>query len=215
MVYYPSMMKHKFFTTPQPFGPCLDAMRAHVAGCAKEQQDEEIWWLEHQPVITAGTSAKVEDLLDQGELPVFDAGRGGQYTVHNLGQRVIYPIVKTVRFKDDVRLYLRHLEEWILAALKDVGISGKVIPGRTGVWVGHHQSEKKIAALGIRVSKRIFHHGMAINICNDLSDFQRIVPCGIEDRGVTSLHEQGVMISMKAFDDILMRHLPTAFTQIP
>ena len=205
-----NMIKHQKFIDPLPYGPTIIRMGQHVDAMAQGMAMEECWWLSHQTVITAGRSAKKEDLLTH-EHEVIETGRGGQYTIHNPGQRIIYPLIRTERFQDDVRAYLRALEQWIIDALNNLGVHGRTIEGRTGVWVGKNGSEEKIAALGIRVSRRIFLHGLSINVDNNLGDYEHIVPCGIDDRGVTSLKKLGIPADMNKLDQALMACLPDEF----
>lgn len=205
------MIKHEKYDQPLPYAPTMKKMEKHVVEMAQGAAGEECWWLSHQQVITAGRSSKPEDLLNRRNMEVIETGRGGQYTIHNPGQRIIYPLIKTARFDDDVRAYLRALETWIIDALAHLDIEARTIDGRTGVWVGKDGFEEKIAALGIRVSRRIFLHGLAINVDNDLTDYKEIVPCGINDRGVTSIQKLGSLADMRALDDALMACLPKEF----
>ncbi len=132
------MVNKRYFHKPQEYDTTLSAMKEHVEAIASGERPEEIWWLEHEAVITAGTSARAEDLINAGPLPVIPAGRGGQYTIHNPGQRVIYPMIKAERTGGDVRAYLRILEQWIINGLQEFGISAYLCDGQTGVWVQHN-----------------------------------------------------------------------------
>lgn len=125
------------------------------------------------------------------QFPVFETGRGGEYTYHGPGQRVAYVMMdlKQRQSQPDIRRYVRDLEEWIILTLATFGINGERRAGRIGIWVDTPQGEKKIAALGVRVRHWITLHGIAINVDPDLSHFGGIVPCGISDYGVTSMRE--------------------------
>lgn len=157
----------------------------------------QLWFLEHPPVYTAGTSAKPDDLLSDA-LPVFQTGRGGQYTYHGPGMRIVYVMLDLKQFyapkKPDIRHFVCMLERSIIAALKSFDISGTTHPDRIGIWVPSRTGrggENKIAALGLRIRRGISYHGIAINLNPDLAHFKGIVPCGIKEFGVTSIHQEG------------------------
>jgi lipoyl(octanoyl) transferase len=168
-------------------------IRAIAAGDAREL----VWLLEHPPLYTAGTSAKAPDLLTPDRFPVHVTGRGGQYTYHGPGQRVVYVMlnVKT-RANGDVRQFVSKLEAWVLATLAEFNVRGHVHPDRVGVWVARPEKgperEDKIAAIGIRLRQWISMHGLAINVEPTLEHFAGIVPCGISQHGVTSLADLGI-----------------------
>ena len=180
-------MQWKIDTAPVDYEQALQAMQAHVAAMHEGLADEQVWLLEHPPLYTAGTSAQRDDLLDAARFPVYEAGRGGEYTYHGPGQRVAYLMLDLGKRGRDVRAYVQQLESWLIDVLSDFGINGFTRDGRIGVWVDTPQGEQKIAALGIRVRRWISFHGVALNVCPDLSHFQGIVPCGIREYGVTSL----------------------------
>ncbi len=190
-------------------------MEANLTPIAHGEMPEQLWFLEHPPLYTAGTSAKATDLLET-RFPVFDAGRGGQYTYHGPGQRVAYlqldlhkrPEAK----KGDVRAFVQDLEEWIIRTLAAFDIQGERREGRIGVWVEKPDGrEAKIAALGIRVRRWITYHGIAINLNPDLSHFEGIVPCGIRQFGVTSFADLGKTVTMEALDTMLKKQFATVF----
>jgi lipoyl(octanoyl) transferase len=162
--------------------------RSEAIGLGKKP--ELIWLLEHPPLYTAGTSARPGDLLDPGRFPVHPTGRGGQYTYHGPGQLVAYVLLNLNKRGRDVRRHVYRLEAWAIAALGDFGIEGERRVGRPGIWVRKPQGEAKIAALGVRVRRWITYHGIAVNVCPDLSHFSGIVPCGIADAGVTSIEAE-------------------------
>ncbi len=165
----------------------VSSMEARVAGIAAGEAAELVWFLEHPPLYTAGTSAKPADLLDAVRFPVYASGRGGQYTYHGPGQLVAYVLLDLNKRGRDVRRHVHRLEEWVIAALRTYGIAGDRRNGRPGIWVAKPSGDAKIAAIGVRVRRWITYHGVAINICPDLSHFGGIVPCGIADAGVTSI----------------------------
>jgi lipoyl(octanoyl) transferase len=162
-----------------------------------------VWLLEHPPLYTAGTSADPAELLDALRFPVYAAGRGGRYTYHGPGQRIAYLMLDLKRRGGDVRRYVERLEEWVIRALGTLGIRGERRQGRIGIWVETPAGEAKIAAIGVRVRRWVSYHGAAINVAPDLAHFQGIVPCGISEYGVTSLHALGVRAGMAELDKAL------------
>jgi len=186
-------------------------MEERVAAIRSGDAPELVWLLEHPPLYTAGTSARTEDLLAPKRFPVFDAGRGGQYTYHGPGQRVAYLMLDLQRRRPDLRRYIWQLEEWVIQALAAFNVRGERRPDRIGIWVvkpGGH--EAKIAAIGVRVRRWVSYHGVAINVDPDLEHFDGIVPCGISGFGVTSLADLGLTTTMAELDAALM----AAFEQV-
>ena len=176
--------------------------------------EEAIWLLEHPPLYTAGTSARPEDLTDPDRFPVHPSKRGGQYTYHGPGQRVIYVMLDVSKRGRDVRCFVRDLEAWVIATLAEFNVKGEIRPGRVGVWVVRPDKpplpdgsprEDKIAAIGIRLRRWISFHGISINVEPDLAHFDGIVPCGIRDHGVTSLVDLGLPVTMQDVDVALQR----------
>ncbi|WP_372922415.1 lipoyl(octanoyl) transferase LipB [Roseovarius sp.] len=195
-------------------------MEDRAAAIAAGTAEECIWLLEHPPLYTAGTSARPEDLKDAGRFPVFRTRRGGQYTYHGPGQRVIYVMLDVGARGRDVRLFVQQLERWVIAALGEFNVTGHVRPGRVGVWVerddapltaGGRPREDKIAAIGIRLRKWVSFHGIAINVDPDLEHFSGIVPCGISGHGVTSLVDLGLPVTLADLDVAITRGFPEAF----
>ncbi|MBJ7544609.1 lipoyl(octanoyl) transferase LipB [Rhodomicrobium udaipurense] len=176
-----------------PYEAAVSAMEDRAAAILAGDAPELVWFLEHPPLYTAGTSAKAADLLDGARFPVHAAGRGGQYTYHGPGQLVAYVLLDLNRRGRDVRRHVRHLEDWVIAALADYNVEGAARDDRPGVWVRDGAREDKIAAIGVRVRRWVTFHGTAINVRPDLSHYAGIVPCGIEDAGVTSLERLGAL----------------------
>jgi lipoyl(octanoyl) transferase len=190
-----------------PYPDALAAMRARAAAIAEGTAPEAVWLLEHPPLYTAGTSAEPKDLLDPDRFPVYDAGRGGEYTYHGPGQRVAYLMLDLRERGRDVRCLVRGLEGWLIDTLGEFNITGERREGRIGVWVRRPDKgfarEDKIAAIGVRVSRWVTFHGIALNVSPDLSHFGGIVPCGITDQGVTSFEDLGQLVSMPEVDSAL------------
>lgn len=197
---------------PVDYPSALAEMEARVAAIHAGHAKECIWLLEHPPIFTAGSSADAKDLINPQGFPVYETGRGGQYTYHGPGQRVAYVMLNLAERGRDVRWFVCRLEDWIIAALGDFGIHGERRAGRVGVWVDRgHGREEKIAAVGLRVRRWVTFHGISINVAPDLSHYGGIVPCGIREHGVTSLAALGVRASMADLDAALMRHFEPIF----
>lgn len=190
-----------------PYPDALEAMRIHARAIADGEADEAIWLLEHPPLYTAGTSAKPEDLLAPDRFPVFDAGRGGQYTYHGPGQRVAYVMLDLRERGRDVRCLVSGLENWVIDTLATFNIKGEKREGRVGVWVKRPEkgpfAEDKIAAIGVRVSRWVSFHGISLNVSPDLGHYSGIVPCGITQHGVTSFEDLGQIVSMEEVDMVM------------
>jgi lipoyl(octanoyl) transferase len=207
-----------------PYPAALDYMEERAAAIAAGAAPEQVWLLEHSPVYTAGTSAKRADLID-ARFPVYDAGRGGQYTYHGPGQRVAYVMLDLKRRRPDVRAFVAALESWIIATLGALNVSAGRREDRVGVWVprpdkprgiGGEIAEDKIAAIGIRVRRWVSFHGVALNVDADLSHFSGVVPCGVTTAhfGVTSLRDLGLAASMDEVDMILAGQFEAIFGPI-
>jgi lipoyl(octanoyl) transferase len=206
-------MDWRISTEPIDYPTAVAAMEAHVADMIASQAQGQVWLLEHPPTYTAGTSAKVDDLRE-ARFPVYQTGRGGQYTYHGPGQRVAYVMLdlRGQYGQPDVRRYVHDLEQWIIDALGDLGVTGHRVPGRVGIWVDNGGGGlDKIAALGVRVRRGVAFHGVAVNVNPDLSHYSGIVPCGIADAGVTSLERLGNTAAMADLDAALKRHFIAIF----
>jgi lipoyl(octanoyl) transferase len=193
---------------PVPYPDAVARMERHVEAMLAGTAPEMVWLLEHPPLYTAGTSAKAQDLLTPDRFPVFKAGRGGQYTYHGPGQRVAYVMVDLNRHGRDVRRYVAALEHWLIAALAQLGVRGEVREGRVGIWVPHDGHEDKIAAIGVRVRRWATFHGVSLNVDPDLAHFDGIVPCGIQEHGVTSLRALGSTATFADADNALQAAFP-------
>ena len=184
----------------------IDFMENKVNEIHQGSVPEMVWLLEHHSVYTAGSSANKQDLLASHRFPVFQTGRGGQYTYHGPGQRVVYLMLDLKKRGADIKAYVRKLEEWLIATLAQFDIIGERREGRVGIWVTDSQNNsKKIAAIGIRVKKWVAYHGFAINVNNDLSKYDGIVPCGISKFGITSLHDLSKKIAVSEIDRALKK----------
>lgn len=207
-------MHWKISEEPVEYEDALSLMEARVAAIRRDGADECIWLLEHPPLYTAGTSARPEDLLAP-RFPVYQTGRGGQHTYHGPGQRVAYAMLDLKKRQEapDIRHYVWQLEAWIIDTLAVYGIKGERREGRVGIWVDTPAGEKKIAALGVRITRWVTWHGISINLSPDLSHFGGIVPCGIKEYGVTSFADLGVNVpDPAAFNDVLKKSFARIFS---
>jgi len=192
-----------------PYLEAVSVMEERAAAIAAGQAAELVWLVEHPAIYTAGTSANDADLLD-ARFPVFKTGRGGQFTYHGPGQRVGYVMLDLKRRGADVRTFVHDLEEWLIRTLAAFNVKGERRGGRVGIWVARGAKEDKIAAIGVRVRRWVTFHGVSLNVDPDLTHFSGIVPCGVSEHGVTSLHDLGLPVSM-ADVDVAMK---TAFAEV-
>lgn len=189
---------------PVPYRDALSAMNARNAAISAGTAKELIWLLEHPPVYTAGTSAAPAELLDP-RFEVIEAGRGGRYTYHGPGQRVGYLMLDLGTRARDVRGFVHAVEGWVIATLGDFGVRSWRAEGRVGIWThGPDGREAKIGAIGVRIRRWVTMHGFAVNLAPDLAHFGGIVPCGIENFGVTSLAALGIDVSPQAWDRAML-----------
>jgi lipoyl(octanoyl) transferase len=186
----------------------IKIMEGQLDRVINSMQPDTIFLLEHKEVYTAGTSHNVEELLKPDSFPVIYTGRGGKFTYHGPGQRIIYPIINlnnTDKVKD-LKLYITQLEKWIILTLAELDVNAFPIQGKVGIWIKNSRNiESKIGAIGIRVRKWVTYHGIAINISPNLDNYSGIIPCGINDFPITSLEDMGINISITEFDIILKK----------
>ena len=206
-----------------PYPDALALMEARAEAIARGEAGEAVWLLEHPPLYTAGTSAKPEDLTDPSRFPVYEARRGGQYTYHGPGQRVVYVMLDLDRRGRDVRRFVCDLEGWVIDALAEFGVRGERRAGRVGIWVTRPEKapnpdgsarEDKVAAIGVRLRRWVSFHGLSINVEPDLAHFDGIVPCGIREHGVTSLVDLGLPVTMGDLDAALRATFPARFPDL-
>ena len=205
-----------------PYPEAVAAMEKRADAISNGKADELIWLVEHPPLYTAGTSARPADLVEPNRFPVFETRRGGQYTYHGPGQRVVYVMLDVGRRGRDVRRFVRQLEDWVIATLAEFNVTGERRAGRVGVWVARNDKpplpdgtprEDKIAAIGVRLRKWVSFHGLSINVDPDLSHYAGIVPCGISDHGVTSLVDLGLPVELADVDLALRSTFPLVFAE--
>lgn len=216
----PESPEWKISTGLVPYEHACRWMEARAEAIAAGTAPEAIWLVEHPPLYTAGTSARVEDLTVPDRFPVYPSKRGGQYTYHGPGQRVVYVMLDVGRRGRDLRLFVENLEHWVIAALAEFNVAGVIRQGRVGVWVPRPDRppladgtprDDKIAAIGIRLRRWVSFHGISVNVEPDLTHFEGIVPCGIREHGVTSLVDLGLPVTMEDFDVALKRTFGRVF----
>jgi lipoyl(octanoyl) transferase len=202
------------------YDTALKKMDNHVQKMISGEADEKIWLLEHPALYTAGTSADKKDLIKPNLFPVFETKRGGQYTYHGPGQRIVYVMLDLNNRGKDIKKFVNNLEAWIIHTLAEFNVIGQSRSGRVGIWVERPDKpknvdgfieEEKIAAIGVRLKKWVTLHGLSINVDPDLNNFQGIVPCGIKDHGVTSLVDLGLPVSMADLDIALKKSFSKVF----
>ena len=203
-----------------PYEQAVEWMERRVAQIIAGEALEVIWLLEHPPLYTAGTSSDEKDLIDPNRFPVFKAQRGGQYTYHGPGQRVVYVILDVAKQGRDVRKFVKNLEIWVINTLAKLNVVGEIRQGRVGVWVQRPDlpklpsgiiAEHKIASIGIRLRKWVSFHGISINLDPNLEHFSGIIPCGIDGFGVTSLSDLGQKVTLNELDIILRKEFTNLF----
>ena len=204
---------------PVGYPQALAAMETRAEAIAEGRAGELVWLLEHPPLYTAGVSSQPSDLLQPDRFPVYEAGRGGQYTYHGPGQRVAYVMLDLRTRERDVRRFVQALEAWIIGALGAFNVKGELRDGRVGVWVerkspGFPAREDKIAAVGVRLRRWVSFHGISLNVEPDLSHFAGIVPCGIAAHGVTSLVDLGLPVTMDEADEALRASFRAVFGEM-
>ena len=197
----PSRIEWRISREPVDYTAAVEEMERRVAAIRSGAAPELAWLLMHPALYTAGTSARDDELLEPGRLPVYRSGRGGRYTYHGPGQRIAYVMLDLRRRGQDVRCFVHQLEEWIISTLACLGIRGERRDGRVGIWVARDDGrEDKIAAIGVRVRQWVTYHGVALNIDPELDHYRGIVPCGIAEHGVTSLAELGIDATLEEVD---------------
>lgn len=212
----PAGVEWRISDTAVDYRAAVAEMERRVAAIRAGTAAELVWLLEHPPLYTAGTSARDEDLLDPGRLPVHRSGRGGRYTYHGPGQRIAYVMLDLRRRGQDVRCHVHQLEEWVIRTLARFDVRGERRDGRVGIWVARPGGrEEKIAAIGVRVRQWVTYHGVALNLDPELDNYRGIVPCGIAEHGVTSLAELGVAVTMAEIDTALYATFAEAFCSSP
>ena len=189
----------------------IDFMEKKVESIHNNTSKEFIWFLEHDNIYTAGTSSKASDLVERNKFKVYESSRGGQYTYHGLGQRVIYLMLNIRKNGYDIRKFISMLEDWIIVSLSDIGLKATKDRSHVGIWVREEKSLKKISSIGLRVRKGITFHGVSLNLNPNLENFKGINPCGNSPNEMTSLKEMGLEKEIKNIDKLLINNFERIF----
>ena len=190
---------------PLDYIDSINKLEKRVDEVISGQKNELLWILEHKTVYTGGTSSDQKDLINK-RIKIIKTNRGGKYTVHSPGQKIIYFVLNLNKREKDIRKLLNKIEDCIINILKEYKISSYADKKNIGIWIG----EKKIAAIGIRVKKWVAYHGFSLNVSNDLTKYEGIVPCGISDKGITSLKDFGIK-NYNNIDDIIKKQFLNTF----
>lgn len=189
----------------------IDFMEKKVESIHNNTCKEFIWFLEHDNIYTAGTSSKASDLVERNKFKVYESSRGGQYTYHGPGQRVIYLMLNIRKNGYDIRKFISMLEDWIIVSLSDIGLKATKDRSHVGIWVREEKSLKKISSIGLRVRKGITFHGVSLNLNPNLENFKGINPCGNSPNEMTSLKEMGLEKEIKNIDKLLINNFERIF----
>ena len=189
----------------------IEFMEKKIEDIHKNKCKEFLWFLEHDNIYTAGTSAKKKDLINSNKFKVYKSSRGGQYTYHGPGQRVVYLMLNLRKKGYDIRKFISLIEEWIIKSLKDIDVNAVNDKNHVGIWIKDKKSLKKISSIGLRVRKGITFHGISINLNPNLENSKGINPCGNDPKDVTSLEEIGLKNKIKKFDQVLLKNFSTVF----
>ena len=206
-----NLIKWKTSSNLIKYNVAIENMGKYINDIKNNKSPEIIWLLEHPSIYTCGRSAKSDDLLDTHNTPVINSGRGGQVTYHGPGQRIIYIMLNLQNREKDVKKYIHTLENWMIMSLKQINIKAHTAADRIGLWVEGPKGESKIGAIGVRISKWITSHGISINIDPDLSFYNGIIPCGLNNYPVTSFRELGCNTKITEFDEIIKKTIKDFF----
>ncbi len=182
-------MEIKISQEPVAYKKAIDFLEQRVEKVHANLEDELIWILEHDSVYTKGISASDKDLLLPNLFPVIATNRGGKFTYHGPGQKIVYFVINLNKREKEIKKFVRHVEEWIISILKDFNISSFADPKNIGIWINNNREENKIAAIGIKVKKWIAYHGFSLNINVNKTDYRGIVPCGISNKGIINISD--------------------------
>ena len=205
----------KVSNTPVPYPESVEFMTKTVQSIIAGTGRELVWLLEHPDIYTRGSSARANELKYQPVAPIYSTGRGGRYTYHGPGQRVVYLMMDLRTRGRDIRKYVYNLESLLINTIGEFGIKGERRHGRIGVWVSQgNNMDVKLGAIGVRVRKWVTSHGISLNISPNLAMYDAIVPCGINGHGISSLQELGVPALMRNVDEILCQNFQKIFGDI-
>jgi len=189
---------------PINYEKAIKFLEERLTNIDKKNAKDLIWILEHDEIYTAGTSYEKSEILNKN-INLIETNRGGKITYHGPGQIICYFVIDLKKRKRDIRKFITLIEKTIIESLSEFSIESFGDPKNIGIWLNHNQEIKKIAAIGVRVSKWIAYHGFSINVNNDLTKYNNIIPCGIKDKGITNLKEIK-NLDYKKLEDIIIKN---------
>ena len=189
---------------PVNYEKAIKFLEERLTNIDKKNAKDLIWILEHDEIYTAGTSYEKSEILNKN-INLIETNRGGKITYHGPGQIICYFVIDLKKRKRDIRKFITLIEKTIIESLSEFSIESFGDPKNIGIWLNHNQEIKKIAAIGVRVSKWIAYHGFSINVNNDLTKYNNIIPCGIKDKGITNLKEIKNLY-YKKLEDIIIKN---------
>ncbi len=182
-------MEIKISHKPVAYKVAMDFLEHRVEKVSANLEDELIWILEHDSVYTKGISAPDKDLLIPNLFPVIETNRGGKFTYHGPGQKIVYFVINLNKREKEIKKFVRNVEKWIISILKDFNISSFADSENIGIWIKNNDEVNKISAIGIKIKKWIAYHGFSLNVNVNKSDYRGIVPCGILNRGIINISD--------------------------
>jgi len=197
----------------------LNFMEKKVDKIISNEENEMLWFLNHNHIYTCGTSANKNEILFKTNTPIFQTNRGGKTTYHGPGQRIVYIMINLNKRKKDIRKFVNIIENSVISLLNEFDIEATTFPERVGIWVIKYQGnklpkEKKIGAIGLRIKKWITYHGLSFNINPDLKYYEKITSCGLKNYSSTSLKNLNINLSDKEFDKIFKKYFYNNILQI-
>ena len=207
-------MEFKIDTFPQDFNSSIKSMEKRVDSIINQTEDEMAWILNYPAIYTCGASENKNDLLDNSKLPILKTNRGGKYTYHGPGQRIIYLMINLNQRNRDIRGFVKLIENIILKILKRVGINGIIDHKHHGIFIKKDDGNLyKIASIGVKFKKWVSYHGFSFNLNPDLEHYSGINPCGLKNKNVTSLSDIGIEVDNETFDDIAIEEINNTFSK--
>ena len=202
----------KISKKPIDYQVAIDFLEKRLADVIKNNANELVWILEHNNVYTCGTSGKEHELLQPNKLPTIRTNRGGKWTYHGKGQKVIYFVLNLNKRGKEIKKLVRNIEHWIIEILKEYEIHSYADPTNIGIWVKNNNSEYKIAAIGIKVKKWIAYHGFSINLNVNKDYYSGIIPCGITEKGIINFSDIKKLPSEENINNTITKQFKRIFT---
>ncbi len=204
-------MEIKISKKPVSYNKAMKFLNDRVNDVHNDKNDELIWILEHPNLYTAGVSAVNKDLLDKNKFPTFKTNRGGKWTFHGKGQKILYFIINLNKRGKAIRALVNKIEDIIILSLKEINIKAHKDKNNIGIWVNANGEEAKIAAIGIRVKKWIAYHGFSLNVNVNKNNYKGIIPCGIKNKGIANISDFTKNIDNEKLNKILIKNFLNQF----